>query len=95
MTSEQKAIVSELHDLKDGPIHEWFKSQLRDVLTASMTCPDETRLRWLQGEGQRLNKIIDGIETAHGSIKQDRERERIERLKEKLISQPGKMQGAF
>jgi hypothetical protein len=94
VTSEAKAIASELHDLKDGLIHEWFKSQLREVLTASIVCADETRLRWLQGEAQRLNKIIDGIETAFDSIKQERERERIERLKDTLRP-PGKMQGAF
>jgi hypothetical protein len=94
VTSEQKAIAVELHDLKDGAVHEWLKSQLKDVLTASMVCADETRLRWLQGESQRLNKIIDGIETAFDSIKQERERDRVLALKDSLRP-PGKMQAVF
>ena len=94
MNNEQRALAIELHDLKDSLIHEWFKEQRQEVLTASMVCADETRLRWLQGEAQRLNKIIDGIESAFDSMKQERERERIERLKETLRP-PGKMQATF
>ena len=94
MTNEQRAIATELHDLNDGAVHEWLKAQLTSLLTAAMSCADETRLRWLQGKAQMLKQIIDGIESAADDIKQEREKERIERLKETLRP-AGKMQGAF
>lgn len=68
MISDNYGLLSELNDLNETKVYEYFTDRLNEIKGQLISCQEETKLRILQGKAQMLSEIITQINSAKSRL---------------------------
>lgn len=64
MTYSESGLNSELVSMKGGNFALYLESELKSLDRQARSCVDDVRSRWLQGQGQLVERLLEMIDVA-------------------------------